>query len=239
MYRRTNADPHGVSCNERLIRDTRRVEWREAAGELGARLQEIALAKAARQASADLCSWQLIEHGKGDFRPRLVFAGDTDFARADNLFGLYATRREAQHALRKLAEAHRLCHTLLGLDTGKSGEGCAAYKQKNCRGACIGKEPLSLHSARLITVLTKYKLQTWPYPGPVALAERDEFGMREDFHIIDGWRYLGIASSETELHAILENRKTDAYEFDADIYRIIGKYLKVGKIRVFPLYRNA
>ncbi len=227
------------SRNERLIRDTRRVEWREAAGELGARLHEIALAKAARRTCADLCSWQLIEHEKGDFRPRLVSADEIDFARSDNLFGLYATRREAQHALRKLAEAHRLCHTLLGLGTGKSGEGCAAYKQRNCRGACIGKESPSLHSVRLMTALAKYKLQSWPYPVPIALVERDEFGMREDFHVIDGWRYLGMASSETELHAILENKGSGADGFDAEIYRTIGKYLKAGKIRVLPLYRKA
>ena len=219
-----------------LVRDSVRIEWREAAGELGARLREIELTSAIRRPQDELCSWQLVPHGEGDFRPTLVFACDTDFAHTDDLFGLYQNRREAVHALRKLAEAHRLCHNQIGLGIGKDGEACIAYKQKTCRGACIGKEPLSLHSARLMAALAKYRIHPWPYPGPVALIERDEFGMREDYHVVDAWCYLGTAHDETTLHSILENQAGDATAvFDANIYRIVGKYLKDVKVRVMPL----
>ena len=222
-----------------LARDMRRIDWRETAGELGARLKEIELIIPSRPTNDDLCSWQLIQHGEGDFRPQLVFAHDVDFACAKDLFGLYANRREAMHALRKLAEAHRLCHTQIGLGTGKAGEACIAFKQKTCRGACIGKEPVSLHSARLMAALAKLKIHVWPYPGPIALLERDEFGMREDYHVIDLWRYLGTAQNEEMLHALVNNRDdAGGTAFDANIYRIIGKYLKAGKIRVIPLHRG-
>ena len=217
-----------------LARNTWRIEWLEAAGELGARFGELALCAPARKATDDLCAWQLVEHGAGDYRPQLVFARDLDFARASDLFGLYTSPREATHALRKLAEAHRLCHSQLGLGAGKAGEACVAFKQKTCRGACIGKEPVSLHSARLMTALAKFKLNAWPYPGPVALIERDEFGMREDFHLVDGWRYLGTVHDEAALHTLVENRASDS-DFDADIYRIVSKFLKAGKVRVLPL----
>lgn len=218
-----------------LVRDTWRIEWREAAGELGARLREIELTRPLRPAPDELCSWQLVRHDEDDYRPHLVFASDIDFARADDLFGLYHNQREAVHALRKLAEAHRLCHNQIGLGNGKAGEACIAYKQRTCRGACIGKEPVSLHSARLMAALAKHRIHPWPYAGPIALIERDEFGMREDAHVIDGWGYLGTAHDEATLQATLKNRRGNAGSlFDADIYRVVGKYLKDGKVKVVP-----
>ncbi len=216
-----------------LVRNTFHIEWREAAGELGARLGELQLSAAARKPADNLCAWKLEEHGAGDFRPHLVHARDMNFSRAKDLFGLYMNPREAVQALRKLSEAHRLCHSQIGLGAGKPGEACIAYKQKTCRGACIGKEALSLHSARLMTALAKFKLSEWPYTGPVALIERDEFGMREDFHLVDHWHYLGTVQNEASLHDLLDLRHDE--RFDPDIYRIVSKFLKAGKIRVLPL----
>lgn len=216
-----------------LARNTWRIDWREAAGELGARLAEHQLSAANRKPSDELCSWQLVRHDDEDFGPQLVFARDTDFAGTADLFGLYTNRREATTALRKLADAHKLCHHHAGLGTSKPGEACVGYKQRTCRGACIGKESLSLHSARLMAALAKFKLNPWPYSGAVAFVERDEFGMREDFHLVSQWCHLGTAHNEQELAEILENRVEPG--FDADLYRIFTKFLKAGKIRVLPL----
>ena len=214
-------------------RETWRIEWREAAGELGARLGELELSVSTRKPTDELCSWQLQQCGAGDFRPQLVHARDLDFASTPDLFGLYLSPREATQALRKLAEAHRLCYSQIGLGTGKPGEACVGFKQKTCRGVCIGKETVSLHSARLMTALAKFKLNPWPYAGPVALIERDEFGMREDFHLIDDWRYLGTVHDETALHECLQNRSERS--FDPDVYRIVSKFLKAGKVRTLQL----
>ncbi|MDR0379185.1 MAG: 3'-5' exoribonuclease [Candidatus Accumulibacter sp.] len=214
---------------------TRRIEWRETAGELGARLREIELTAARRQPSADLCSWQLVHHGDGDFRPHLVFARDTDFAHTDDLFGLYRGRREATLALRKLAEAHRLCHYHTGLDDSRAGEPCAAWT-RGCRGACVGKEAVALHSARLMAALAKFRIRRWPYPGPIALIERDEFGMHEDAHVIDAWAYLGTASDEPALCSLFESAATRKNSgrplFDAEIYRLADKCFREGRFRV-------
>jgi DNA polymerase-3 subunit epsilon len=216
-----------------LARNTWRIEWHEAAGELGARLHEIELSRSTRKPVEDLCSWQLTQHAEGDFRPQLVYSRDLDFAVADDLFGLYMNRREAIHALRKLAEAHRLCHSHLGLVEAAKGEACIAYKQKTCRGTCVGKESPSLHSARMMTALAKFKVKTWPYKGAVALIERDEFGTREGFHLVDRWRYLDTVHNEQALYERLEGRTEAA--FDPDIYRIMNKYLQTGKLRVLAL----
>ena len=216
-----------------LARETWRIEWREAAGELGARLSELELSASTRKPIDDLCAWQLRQHDEGDFRPQLVYARDLDFAYTPDLFGLYMNPKEAIHALRKLAEAHRLCHSQIGLGTGKPGEACVGFKQKTCRGVCVGKEAVSLHSARLMSALAKFKISRWPYPGPVALIERDEFGMREDFHLINGWRYLGTVHDEAALREHLQNRHEAP--FDPELYRIVSKFLKAGKIRVLAL----
>ncbi len=216
-----------------LVRNTYRIKWHEAAGELGTRLKEHELSAGARKPLDDLCSWHLVQLVEGDFRPELVYSRDCDFATTSELFGLYMNRREAIHALRKLAEAHRLCHTQIGIGEGKPGEACVAYKQKTCRGVCVGKETSSLHGARLMTALSKFKVCKWPYDGPVALIERDEFGMREDFHLVNNWRYMGTVHDEAALYELLEKRSEDG--FDPDRYRIINKFLKAGKIRVLPL----
>ncbi|GHU32570.1 hypothetical protein AGMMS50256_22890 [Betaproteobacteria bacterium] len=217
-----------------LVRNAWRIEWREAAGELGAHLRELELTAARRQVSEELCSWRLVRHGDGDFRPVLVFARDIAFAHTEDLFGLYHGRREALQALRKLVEAHHLCHYFTGLDNCKAGEACIAYRRHDCRGACVGKESVALHSARLMAALAKFKIRPWPYPGPIALIERDEFGMREDAHVINAWAYLGTASDETTLQSMLagavESRETSL--FDPDIYRIVGKYLREGTLKI-------
>ncbi len=216
-----------------LVRNTHRIEWHEAAGELGARFKEHELSASARKPLDELCSWQLVKQAEGDFRPQLAYARDCDFATTSDLFGLYMNKREAIHAMRKLAEVHRLCHTQIGIGEGKAGEACVGYKQKTCRGVCIGKEALSLHSARLMTALAKFKVSDWPYVGPVILIERDEFGMREDFHLINNWRYLGTTHDEAGLHELLDQHSEVG--FDPDIYRIVIKFMKAGKVRVLPL----
>lgn len=234
-----------------LLRDLRRVDWREAAGELGARLREIELSRRAAQsgpqagprepggsnagaAARGLCSWQLRALQDGHFRPELVFAEDLDFAIADDLFGIYPSHREALRSLRKLADAQRLCYKLLGLDDSTKPGACAAYRQKSCRGVCIGKETVALHSARVLTALAKFKLKPWPYKGPLLLLERDEFGMREEFHLVDRWRLVATVHNEEALQARLADGPT-GQAFDPDIYRVIGRFLHAGKIGLRPL----
>ena len=219
--------------NSTLARDTWRIDWRETAGEFGARLGELEFAEATRKPQNELCAWHLKKHGEGDFRPELVFARDTNFSTTPDLFGPYLSRREAVVGLRKLVEAHHLCHTLSGIGTARHGEACIGFKQKSCRGACVGKEPVSAHSARLMMALARHKIADWPFPGPVALVERDEFGMREDFHVVDRWRHLGTVQSEHELHELLES--PPERPFDPEIYRILGKAIRSGKLRIVHL----
>lgn len=222
----------------RLTQEVRRIQWHETVGELGALLLESRLVKEAQpihnrrlRRASDLCSWRLQEVAPGDFRPQLVSGQDADFGRAGDLFGLFATKREATNTLRKIADAYELCSVILGLEKPtQPGRPCFAFLVHACKGACVGKEAIGMHSARLMAALAKLKLEAWAYPGPIGLVERDDFLDVEEIHVVDGWCYLGTARSEAEIHQLLE--QTGEPRFDMDTYKLLRTQLAKGKIKV-------
>jgi DNA polymerase-3 subunit epsilon len=233
-----------------LIRDTWRIEWRDAAGEFGARLRAIELARSApematrrsratrcgrhRVAANGLCSWQLRQYGQGDFRPQLVFAEDIDFALADDLFGLVpdSSRGACAACARSPMHTASVPPAARARRNGKAGA-CTAYpaeelprrlhRQGNCRAAQRPPDD----------ALAKFKVKAWPYQGPVVLIERDEFGMREDLHLVDRWRLAGHATQRRS-PAGVPGDGPSCNRFDPDIYRLIHKVLQAGKLRVRP-----
>ena len=222
----------------RLTQEVRRIDWHETVGELGALLLESRLVKQGQpihnrrlREASDLCAWRLEEGAPGDFRPRLVSGQDADFGRADDLFGLFASRREATNTLRKIADAYQLCPAILGLEKpSQPGRPCFAFQVHKCKGACVGKEAIGLHSARVMAALAKLKLEAWPYPGPIGLVERDDFLDVEDVHVVTDWRYLGTAKSEAGIHALLE--QAGQAPFDIDTYKLLKAQLGKGKVAV-------
>jgi DNA polymerase-3 subunit epsilon len=167
----------------------------------------------------------------GDFRPRLVTGQDAAFGRAGDLFGPFATGRQANNTLRKIADAYELCPVILGLEKpARPGGSCFAFQVHKCKGACVGKEAIGLHSARMMSALAKLKLKAWAYPGPIGLVERDDFLDAEEIHVVDGWRYLGTAKSEAEIHELLEHSAQT--RFDMDTYKLLKTQLAKGKLTV-------
>ncbi|WP_374351452.1 exonuclease domain-containing protein [Chitinimonas sp.] len=216
----------------RLGQQVKRIDWRSTAGELGALLLEAQLVKSLQplhnrrlRKLEQLCAWQYSPSADGSAQPQLKMADADDFARSDDLFGLYHSSREASNALRKMAEANKLCTVVMGLDRAsrRVGTPCFGMQVGRCRGACIGKETLLSHQARLCAVLARIKLKRWPYRGRVALREQEASSSACDWHIIDHWRLLATVSSEAALADFLEAPATA--EFDADIYKILSKHL--------------
>ena len=217
------AADHRQTKEMSLSQQTKRIDWIETAGELGALLTEAKLIKQLtpvhnqrlRRKNA-LCAWQL-EQKQDQLVPRLAWADDLDFGSQANLYGLYSNKRDAEKALRSIAEQHQLCLGVLGLDKIGSGKPCFAHQLKRCRGACVGKESGLQHAMRLQTAMSKLKLNSWPYPGAIAIRETN------DFHIIDHWCYLGTAQSDDEVHALLEQGRP---AFDRDTYLTLIKALR-------------
>ena len=219
-----------------------RVEWRETAGELGAMLLEAKLLQAHRPSlnrhqkkGGELCAWQLVQEAPGDFRPRLVLADELDFGRSPDLYGLFNSAKEARNSLKKIADAHHLCHVLLGLEKQRPGKPCFGHQMHNCKGACCGKESLSQHSARLMAALAKLKIKEWPYAGPIGLVEKDDFSSTTDLHVVDHWAYLGTAQREEQVWEILQQQGSRPAAFDQETYRLINKAIAQGAVEVREL----
>ncbi len=217
------AADHAAAREMNLAQQVRRIECIETGGEIGALLKEAALIKQLQpihnrtlRRNDELCFWQLVEARAGEWRPQLLLASQLGCRQQEQLFGPFKGAREAKRTLTELAKEHRLCHALLGLEKVKPGKPCFAHQLQQCKGACVGKEPASFHSARLMAALGRQRLEPWPFAGPAWLREGDEL------HLIDHWRHLGTAHSEADLYALLE---TSPPVFDRDSYRILLKAL--------------
>jgi len=222
--------------DRRLSREVRRVDWVETAGELGAILREaewIRIQKPLYNQRTKSSAQPHTLRGRTSptpsgpvYRVQAVAIDGVEFADLMQCFGVFHSEKDARKAQSDIARAHQLCLKVMGLEDGAGS--CFAYQVGKCRGACLGKEPLILHNTRLQLALSSLKLKTWPFPGRVALRERDsrggmpEYMQGTDLHVVDHWTYLGTARTEEEL-AELGSRESSA-AFDVDIYRILVRY---------------
>jgi DNA polymerase-3 subunit epsilon len=217
------AADHTSSKEMALAQQVRRIDWMATAGDIGAQLREADLVRQLQplhnrrlRRNDELCAWRLDDGG----RPALALAIDPDFGRQGPLYGPFKSTREAQAALRDIADAHGLCHALLGLEKVAPGRPCFSHQLHKCRGACVGAESPVAHHARLLAALGRLRLVDWPYAGPAMLREGD------DAHIIDRWCYLGTARCEQDVRDILESSNP---RFDRDTYRLLHK--AVGRMK--------
>lgn len=211
-----------------LAQDTRRVEFRRTAGELGALLLESRLVKQMQPAYnrklrrvAPLYFWQLA--GDADERPqvRLVEMGDLAQGPPKRLHGVFKSAKAAKTALLELADLQGLCTRLLGLESGAGR--CFAQQLGRCRGACCGQEPPQRHLLRVQLALAAHRLQDWPFAGPIGLREHDPLSGRTDIHVFDHWCHLATVRDEAELQDALHDRAMLA--FDHDTYKLLHKRL--------------
>lgn len=213
----------------RLLRQTTRITHVRTAGEIGALLLEAQLIKQQHplmnqklRRNRQLCAIRLAD----GVSPEVVYARDVDFASERGLYGLYGSRHAALDALRDLADDHRLCHGVLGLEPVAKGRGCFRFMLRKCAGACCGQESPAAHHARLLAALQDLQLVCWPFGGAVALVERFE-GAPDDpaalvqWHVVRNWCYLGSAT-DLEGARGLDRLATG---FDADGYKILCKPL--------------
>lgn len=210
-----------------LVRQVKRVEWLETAGELGAQLLEAELLRARRP------SHNRIQHaGEAAFalryipnrkRPPIlerVIVQGTDPQDWDALYGIFRSRKEQENLLREFALLYQLCPRRLGLESGTQGA-CSAHRAKRCAGVCDGRETPAQHDARLLGALAAARLKPWPWPGPAVAVERHGASGLTAHHLFDRWCYLGSTDDEAALAEIAAAPRS----FDLDTYRMFARWL--------------
>jgi len=220
----------------RLLRQTHCISHIRTAGEIGALLLEAQLIKERQplknqrlRRNRQLCAWQFqpSQQGHPGNVPVVVSTQEVNFAQAPHLHGLYRSPRAAREGLMQLADDHRLCLGLLGLEKlTPGGRPCFRAMVNKCSGACAGKESAEAHHERLLAAMERLRVACWPYPGAVAIVEEGH-GLREHL-VVRNWCYLGKAGSLEEARALDQV----AAGFDADGYKILCGPIVSGKATV-------
>jgi DNA polymerase-3 subunit epsilon len=213
------------SKGQRLCRQTARIETRRAYGELGALLLEHSMVQ------------QLKPLMNQRLRPRALLAlrragprggyaavrlGPLDEPlREDEVLGIFHSREKARAFLHAVAEEHRLCPKLLGLE--RAGGACLYTQLGRCGGACAGREPAALYNARFELAFAPRRIKAWPYPGPILVEEAAPDRASGHAFVIDRWRLVrALAYGDGGCTGLLD----PAGRFDYDQYRILDRYLQ-------------
>ena len=206
----------------RLASETRRIEWQETAGDLGARLLE-----------QQLIHERLPAHNIALRRKRNQFLleivappGLLKFTRLADCkpaglagrYGPFGSRASIRRRIIELAPAEGLCLKVLRLERGEPGAPCFNRQIGRCRGGCVGAEPVAQLIARLVAALEPLLIEPWPFTGAVASVERDPQRFAEDWHVFDQWCYLGTVRNEL---AAIELAGRAERQFDPDTYKLI------------------
>lgn len=217
---------HRMAKEMSLSQQVRRITWHETAGEMGALLKEAQLIKEWQpihnrrlRRSNELCTWRLIPAQRDDEEgvvPELAWARDLDWGAQSDVYGLFGSQKDALKTLKEIAEGAQLCLATLGLEKVSKGRPCFAYQLHACSGACIGAESFAAHSARLRNVMADWRVQTWPFGGPVMAREG------QAWHVLDAWCYLGSAQTPAEVDVLLKQGRP---AFDKDTYKILVSWL--------------
>lgn len=217
-----------------LVKFTRRLEWFEAPGEFGAALIEQKLIRElspqynhSQPEVKEACCWA--------WRPgeaTLEFLTlDTGVPAGLDLFGPFRSRREATQMLSRQADGQGLCKRILGLEAPRyDTQACFGFDIGKCKGACVGREALTSHHARLLAGLSRYRFPAWPHPGPVGLNEGPDWAPA--LHVFDRWAYLGTIHDTSELAEVLASPRPP---FDPEMVKLIRSIFKKRGVAVVRL----
>lgn len=222
---------------DRMLRQATAISIDRTAGEIGALLLEAQQIKQQQplfnqklRRNKQLCALSL----DADGHPEVVHSKDVDFAVTPELYGLYASRHAALQGLRSLADEHKLCYAVLGLEKPAGGRGCFRSMLRQCAGACCGRESLAEHHERLLAALDGLRIACWPHAGAIGLVERWSAGTGEtmmQIHVVRNWCYLGSVSQLEQARSLAQV----AAGFDADGYKILCRPLLTGQTEILPL----
>ena len=157
--------------------------------------------------------------------PKILDSKLIDLGITPDLYGLFSSRHAANAKLKELARAHKLCQAILNLET-MSSRGCFGVQINTCLGACVGKENREIHDLRLMKALEKFRVEVWPFNGPIDLIE--QLGNWIQRHRVINWCHLGTWCSKTKVRVKMKTIKN----FDLDSYKILVKPIMLGQQKI-------
>jgi excinuclease Cho len=217
----------------RMIAQTRRIDFIETAGDIGAFLLESRLIKEQSplfnqrlRRIKTLCSIRLSQTDHGAV-PEIVDSKSVNLGATPALYGLFSSAHAANAKLKELAQQHMLCMSVLGLEK-TSKRGCFGLQIKACLGACVGQEGRPAHDARLLSALMDSQVEVWPFRGPVDLIEETDGWVQR--HRVNNWCYLGTQCSKAGKASMAPELKPN--DFDLDSYKILVKPIMCQTVKV-------
>ena len=217
----------------RMVTQTRRIDFIETAGELGALLLEARLIKEQSplfnqrlRRIRRLCSIRLSQTDKGTV-PNIVDGKTVSLGITPKLFGLFSSTHSAKQKLNELAQQHGLCKVILGLEK-TSTRGCFGLQIKTCLGACVGYEDRLLHDQRLTAALTDLQIEVWPFSGAVELIEDNNGWVQR--HRVNNWCHLETWCSRAGQASQVNT--SNLQDFDRDSYQILVKPIMLQTIQI-------
>jgi excinuclease Cho len=221
----------------RMMSQTRRVDFIQTAGEIGALLLESRMINTQHplftqrlRRLRSLCSIRLQSTALG-MSPEFVSSSSVNLGATPGLFGLFSSPRAAQSKLKELARQHMLCLCALGFETSAM-RGCFGLQVKTCLGVCVGRESRAQHDARLLSALIDSQVEQWPFDGAIDLVE--VAGTWVQKHRINNWCYLGTSCSKANSDSLPVF--TQASDFDLDSYKILVKPIMLGSVTLQPVH---
>ncbi len=152
---------------------------------------------------------------------------------ADDPITCFSNKKEARETLTRMVEKNWLCQKLSGLY--RTDGACFHYTIRQCNGACIQGESVSVYNKRAEQLMNSFKLDR----GNVLIIDRgrqpDERSLiRIENGIYQGYgyisindTYLGIDQMLDSIHPSLDNR---------DIRQILKNWLKSNKVEKMIYY---
>jgi excinuclease Cho len=217
----------------RMIAQTRRIDFIETAGEVGALLLESKMIKEQSplynqrlRRIRTLFSIRLQAAGQG-LTSEIVDGKTVSLGSTPGLYGLFSSMHAAKAKLQSLAEQQGLCLSLLGQEK-IAKRGCFGLQIKTCWGACVGQESRQAHDQRLLSALMDSQVAMWPFRGAIDLIEEADGWVQR--HRVNNWGYLGTQCSRATIPSQLSVFKPN--EFDLDSYKILVKPIILNTVQV-------
>ena len=220
------SNDHISSREMQMSQQIQRIETIVTSGELGALIKESSLIKQMQpiynrvlRISRKLILLKRSQNKEGYFTITMQTVTAIEYSEIEDIIGIYRSQRQAKNFLIDQAKRYSLCEKLLNIE--KSNGACFGYRLQKCKGACIHEEKSYAYNIRFIQAFTQYKLKAWPFEGPIAIKEKNDFDDTEESIIIDKWCLVGNLKMQNDMVLKTEVNKP----FDLDIYKILLRYL--------------